>query len=205
MAPAQSFVSSYPPRLRQFANTLLQPVVPTQNVGTTGRTTKRGTTIINYADDAYDDDDFEDSEGPRRPTGLRSLRREEIEKKESLHERLGKEIDAPVDLQAIYRDWMIRKSIKPAYVDRKVPLSFSILTLAAELINKRIFKRNSHLHLFLFALISMWHRISQTRHSLYRHGEWKELQTCHYQCIRGQNWHRLTKFVISFCGICMRV
>merc|ERR1711939_15020 len=66
MAPAQSFVTSYPPRVRQYANTLLQPVLQTQNVGPGSRTTKRGTTIINYADDAYDDDDFDDSETSRK-------------------------------------------------------------------------------------------------------------------------------------------
>lgn len=114
MAPAQSFVTSYPPRIRQYANTLLQPVFQTQNVlPGSSRTTKRGTTIINYADDAYDEDDFEDSEGPRRPTGLRSLRREELEKKEPQHEKVGKEITAPVDLQPIYRDWILRRTVRP--------------------------------------------------------------------------------------------
>jgi chromatin structure-remodeling complex subunit SFH1 len=113
MAPAQAYVTSYPPRIRQYANTLLQPVLQTQNVAPAGRTTKRGTTIINYADDAYDEDDFEDSEGPRRPTGLRSLRREELEKKEPQNEKLGREIREPVDLQPIYRDWMIRRTVRP--------------------------------------------------------------------------------------------
>ncbi|OCT55045.1 RSC complex subunit Sfh1 [Cladophialophora carrionii] len=113
MAPAQAYVTSYPPRIRQYANTLLQPVLQTQNVAPAGRTTKRGTTIINYADDAYDEDDFEDSEGPRRPTGLRSLRREEVEKKEPQNEKLGRELREPVDLQPIYRDWMIRRTVRP--------------------------------------------------------------------------------------------
>lgn len=116
MAPAQSFVTSYPPRIRQFANTLLQPVLQTQSVLPGSRTTKRGTTIINYADDAYDDDDFDDSEGPRRPTGLRSLRREELEKREPQHQKVGKEVYEPVDLQPIYRDWIIRRTVRPTYV-----------------------------------------------------------------------------------------
>ncbi|KAJ9647687.1 Chromatin structure remodeling complex protein sfh1 [Knufia peltigerae] len=116
MAPAQSFVTSYPPRLRQYANTLLQPVLQTQNVGPGSRTTKRGTTIINYADDAYDDDDFEDSENSRRPTGLRSLRREELDKREPQHEKLGKELHEPLDLQPIYRDWILRRTVRPQYV-----------------------------------------------------------------------------------------
>ncbi|KIX10143.1 uncharacterized protein Z518_01224 [Rhinocladiella mackenziei CBS 650.93] len=128
MASAQAFVTSYPPRIRQYANTLLQPVLQTQNVGPGGRTTKRGTTIINYADDAYDEDDFEDSEGPRRPTGLRSLRREELEKKEPQHEKVGKEIHEPVDLQPIYRDWVIRKTVRPttdaqAHIQAQLPLT----------------------------------------------------------------------------------
>lgn len=117
MAPAQAFVTSYPPRLRQYANTLLQPVLQTQNVGPGSRTTKRGTTIINYADDAYDDDDFEDSETSRRPTGLRSLRREELEKREPQHEKLGKELHQPLDLQPIYRDWILRRTVRPQYVE----------------------------------------------------------------------------------------
>lgn len=119
MAPAQSFVTSYAPRIRQYANTLLQPVTQTQNVVPGSRTTKRGTTIINYADDAYDEDDFDDSEGPRRPTGLRSLRREDLEKKEPQQVKVGKEIHEPVDLQPIYRDWIIRRTLRPTYVPVK--------------------------------------------------------------------------------------
>ncbi|KAK5458277.1 Chromatin structure remodeling complex protein sfh1 [Exophiala xenobiotica] len=121
MAPAQSFVTSYPPRIRQYANTLLQPVLQTQNVGPGSRTTKRGTTIINYADDAYDDDDFDDSETSRRPTGLRSLRREDLEKREPQHEKLGKEIYQPVSLQPIYRDWIVRRTVRPTYVKELPP------------------------------------------------------------------------------------
>ncbi|EXJ79847.1 hypothetical protein A1O3_08132 [Capronia epimyces CBS 606.96] len=128
MAPAQAFITSYAPRIRQYANTLLQPVLQTQNVVPGSRTTKRGTTIINYADDAYDEDDFDDSEGPRRPTGLRSLRREELEKKEPQHGKVGKEIHEPVDLQPIYRDWIIRRTARPttdsqAHVQAQLPLT----------------------------------------------------------------------------------
>jgi chromatin structure-remodeling complex subunit SFH1 len=72
--------------------------------------------VINYADDAYDDDDFDDSEsGARRPTGLRSLRREDLEKKDTATDKLGKEIHEPVDVQGIYREWMIRRTVKPTY------------------------------------------------------------------------------------------
>ncbi|RMD41229.1 hypothetical protein DV735_g3891, partial [Chaetothyriales sp. CBS 134920] len=111
---AQSFVSSYAPRLRQYANSLLQPAPQIQSLTTGGRTTKRGTAIINYADDAYDDDDFDDSEtGTRRLTGLRSLRREDLERKEAHADKYGREIDKPVDLQPIYRDWMVRRHVYP--------------------------------------------------------------------------------------------
>lgn len=121
MAPAQAFVTSYPPRVRQYANTLLQPVFQPQTLGPGGRTTKRGTTVINYADDVYDDDDFDDSEGPRRATGLRSLRREDSEKKESQQLKLGREARRPVSLQPIYRDWVLRRNVRPMYV----PLNLS--------------------------------------------------------------------------------
>lgn len=127
MAPAQAYVSSYPPRLRQYGNTLIQPVAPTQTLGPGGRTTKRGTTIINYADDAYDDDDFEDSDGPRRPTGLRSIRREDLEKKEPQTEKFGKEISQPVDLQPVYRSWVTRRSVKPS-TDREAHIQAQLPT-----------------------------------------------------------------------------
>ena len=71
------------------------------------RLTKRGTTAINYAEDGYDDDDFDDSEGPRRPTGLRSIRREELPaEKAAVQSQLGKELAEPVDTQGIWREWM---------------------------------------------------------------------------------------------------
>jgi chromatin structure-remodeling complex subunit SFH1 len=116
MAPAQAFVTSYGPRVRQYGNSFVTPVIQAQTLAPAARTTKRGTTVINYADDAYDDDDFDDSEGPRRPTGLRSLRREDLEKKENAIDRLGKEIFEPVNVQGIYREWMIRRTVKPTYV-----------------------------------------------------------------------------------------
>lgn len=109
MPPPQAFISSYAPRLRTYANSLLTPVIQptTAQNAPASRTTKRGTIAINYADDAYDDDDFEDSEGPRRPTGLRSLRREDpSQAKETAAEKLGKELSAPVEVQGIWRDWM---------------------------------------------------------------------------------------------------
>lgn len=116
MAPTQAFVTSYASRLAKYGNSLYTPVVPSTTTAPTSRTTKRGTTIINYADDAYDDDDFDEGEGQRRPTGLRSLRREEAQSKELLNGgRIGKEIAHPVEVQGIYREWMTRRTVKPTY------------------------------------------------------------------------------------------
>lgn len=126
--PAQSFVSSYAPRLRQYANAFLTPVLQTQAVAGGSRTTKRGTAAINYADDAFDDDDFEDSDVPRRATGLRSLRRDDTATKELAPDKLGKEIFAPVDMQGIYRDWITRRTVKPTteqqvHIQAQLPLT----------------------------------------------------------------------------------
>ncbi|KAL3437789.1 hypothetical protein BDV09DRAFT_162024 [Aspergillus tetrazonus] len=119
MSPSRGYITTYPPRVRQYANALFTPVIPQTQVGPTPRTTKRGTAAINYAEDGFDDDDFDDSEGPRRPTGLRSLRREESSfDKAALAEKLGKEAHAPVEVQGIFRDWMIKKMIRPACADQ---------------------------------------------------------------------------------------
>ncbi|KAF2202696.1 SNF5-domain-containing protein [Delitschia confertaspora ATCC 74209] len=105
--PPQAFLSSYAPRLRTYGNSLLAPVVPLANTLPVPRTTKRGTTAINYAEDGFEDDDFEDSEGPRRATGLRSVRRDEsnVEKHAQIAQ-LGKELTAPIEIQGIWREWM---------------------------------------------------------------------------------------------------
>ncbi len=109
-APPQAFISSYAPRLRAYANSLLTPVItPTAALAApTARTTKRGTTAINYAEDGYDDyDDDDEIGGRRRPTGLRSLRREDSEAgKVDLADKYGKEINGPVDVQGVWREWM---------------------------------------------------------------------------------------------------
>lgn len=115
MAPTQAFVTCYSSRLAKYGNPFYTPVIPTATVAPASRTTKRGTTIINYADDAYDDDDFDESEGQRRPTGLRSLRREEAQNKDAANQKLGREIYRPVEVQGIYRDWMTRRTVKPTY------------------------------------------------------------------------------------------
>ena len=102
----QAFISSYAPRLRAYGNSLLAPVFPQTTQIPTGRTTKRGTTAINYAED-FEDDDQDDSEGPRRFTGLRSRQKEDpAAEKAGLGAQPGKELYAPVDVQGIWRDWM---------------------------------------------------------------------------------------------------
>ena len=113
-APPQAFMSSYAPRLRSYGNSLLAPIVPPSNTLPAPRTTKRGTTAINYAEDGYDDDDFDENEGPRRATGLRSVRRDDSSQdKVAQIAALGKELSAPVDVQGIWRDWMGRPRRTP--------------------------------------------------------------------------------------------
>ncbi|KAK4158036.1 hypothetical protein C8A00DRAFT_28934 [Chaetomidium leptoderma] len=103
----QAILSSYAPRLRTYNNALLQPVLPgVVPSNPLSRTTKRGTTIINYAEDGYDDYDDDDDDSRRRPTGLRSLRRDDSGTKIDPSDKVGKETIEPVEVQGIYRDWM---------------------------------------------------------------------------------------------------
>lgn len=107
--PPQSFISSYAPRLRTYANSLVTPVVQpaTALAAPSVRTTKRGTTAINYAEDGYEDYDDDDDDSRRRPTGLRSIRRDDSgQAKQDPADKVGKEATAPVDIQGIWRDWM---------------------------------------------------------------------------------------------------
>jgi chromatin structure-remodeling complex subunit SFH1 len=134
--PPQSFISSYAPRLRTYANALLTPVIqPTTALAAPlSRTTKRGTIAINYAEDGYEDYDDDDEEGRRRPTGLRSLRRDESgQAKQDPSEKVGKEATAPVELQGIWRDWMGKG--RPAKSDAQ---TFSQAALPLNLIPIRI-------------------------------------------------------------------
>ncbi|OCK86485.1 SNF5-domain-containing protein [Lepidopterella palustris CBS 459.81] len=128
ICPPQAFISSYAPRLRTYGNSLLSPIVPLANTLPPARTTKRGTTAINYAEDGFDDEDFDDSEGPRRPTGLRSLRRDESNvDKTGQAAQLGKELTAPVEIQGIWRDWMGKpksaKTEKQLQIQSVLPLT----------------------------------------------------------------------------------
>ncbi|KAG5912678.1 hypothetical protein E4U42_002014, partial [Claviceps africana] len=103
----QAFQSSYAPRLRTYNNSLLTPVLPSSAPsGPLSRTTKRGTTIINYAEDGYDDLEDDSDDPRRRPTGLRSLRKEDSASRQDLADRAGKDTKQPVEVQGIWRDWM---------------------------------------------------------------------------------------------------
>ncbi|KAI1769478.1 SNF5-domain-containing protein [Hypoxylon sp. FL1150] len=105
----QAFLSTYAPRLRVFNNSLLTPVIhSTAPAGPVSRTTKRGTTVINYAEDGYDYDDDDDDDSRRRPTGLRSLRREDSTTRIDPGDKFGKETATPVEVQGIWRDWMLK-------------------------------------------------------------------------------------------------
>jgi chromatin structure-remodeling complex subunit SFH1 len=110
-APPQAFMSSYAPRLRNHGNSLISPIVPASNTLPAPRVTKRGTAVQSYAEDAYDEDDFEESDRPRRATGLRSIQRGDethsLDKTAQIA-ALGEELSMPIELQGIWRDWMGR-------------------------------------------------------------------------------------------------
>lgn len=110
----QAFFSTYAPRLREYQNSLLTPVLPSsQPIAPLSRTTKRGTTIINYAEDGYDIE-ASDTDDRRRPTGLRSLRREDSQTKIDVADKVNKETSEPVTVPAIYRDYI--NKAKPGLV-----------------------------------------------------------------------------------------
>ncbi|KAI0101035.1 hypothetical protein GGR51DRAFT_338722 [Nemania sp. FL0031] len=104
----QALSSSYAPRLRTYNNALLTPVLQSTAPGPIPRTTKRGTTVINYAEDGYDYDDDDDDDNRRRPTGLRSVRREDSASRVEAGDKVGKDTRIPVHLQGIWRDWMTK-------------------------------------------------------------------------------------------------
>ncbi|KAH7026325.1 uncharacterized protein B0I36DRAFT_156848 [Microdochium trichocladiopsis] len=104
----QAFLSSYAPRLRMYNNSLLTPVLQSSAPGNPlSRTTKRGTTFVNYAEDGYDYDD-DDDDDRRRPTGLRSVRREDSTAKLEPSDKVGKDTIQPVEVQGIWREWMLK-------------------------------------------------------------------------------------------------
>ncbi|KAK5658273.1 hypothetical protein OQA88_2248 [Cercophora sp. LCS_1] len=124
----QAVFSSYAPRLRTYNNALLTPVLPSAApANPLSRTTKRGTTIINYAEDGYDDYDDDDDDSRRRPTGLRSLRRDDSAAKGDPSDKVGKDTAEPVEVQGIWRDWMgktrIPRSDQQNYAQACLPLT----------------------------------------------------------------------------------
>lgn len=104
----QAFFSTYAPRLRTYTNSLITPILPSsQPAVPLSRTTKRGTTIINYAEDGYDIEE-DDDDDRRRPTGLRSLRREDSTTKLDPSDKVNKETSEPVEMLGFHRDWMVK-------------------------------------------------------------------------------------------------
>jgi len=144
----QAFISSYAPRLRTYANSLLTPVIPQHTVPAPGnsRTTKRGTIAVNYAENEYDDDDiFEDSENNRRHTGLRSRREDPNQAKEGVADKVGKEIHAPVEVQGIWRDWMGKlRSVRYEHQVNPVLRAMLILAVYTEQTNSIMPRQRSH-------------------------------------------------------------
>lgn len=137
--PPQSFISTYSARLRMYSNSLLTPALPpAANIAAPlSRTTKRGTTAINYAEDGFEDYD-EDDEERRRPTGLRSLRRDELgQTKQDAAEKVGREAKSPVEVQGIWRDWMGKTpASKPdlqKYAQTQLPLTLIPIRIDLEI------------------------------------------------------------------------
>ena len=63
--------------------------------------------MINYSEDLLGDDEFDDSDAPRRHTGLRTKREvDPSQARDALVERLSRPLDGPVKTQGIWRDWM---------------------------------------------------------------------------------------------------
>ncbi|KAK3716339.1 Chromatin structure remodeling complex protein sfh1 [Vermiconidia calcicola] len=123
----QAFVSSYAPRIRSYGNSLLTPVQPQLAIPPV-RTTKRGTTAINYAEE-FDDESIEDSDGPRRQTGLRTQQQRrdlEANAEKAAQKELGKEVHAPVDVQGIWREWMGKP--KRALTERQMHVQSALPT-----------------------------------------------------------------------------
>ncbi|KAH0087786.1 SNF5-domain-containing protein, partial [Aureobasidium melanogenum] len=116
----QAFVSSFAPRVRTYQNSLLTPAIQPQNAIPPLRTTKRGTTAINYSEDFENDSLVEDSDAPRRPTGLRSLRQNESQTVVTTGPVQSTELTSAVDVQGIWREWMGKP--KKAMTERQVML-----------------------------------------------------------------------------------
>ncbi|CAK7269389.1 Chromatin structure remodeling complex protein sfh1 [Sporothrix epigloea] len=107
----QAYWSSYAARLRAYHNALLIPINSSAPIAP--KTTKRGTTIINYAEDGYDDylDEDDDSSDRRRPSSLRSrgtplpsqTANTGVSTPGEPVDRI-RDANAPVDVQGVWRD-----------------------------------------------------------------------------------------------------
>ena len=107
----QASSSSFAPRMRTYSNSLLTPVTHSNTpANPLTRTTKRGTTVINYAEDGYDDLDDDDDDLRRRPASLRFVRRDDSSSTRAAdpREKVGKDTSEPVYMQGILRDWMYK-------------------------------------------------------------------------------------------------
>ncbi|PKS11795.1 hypothetical protein jhhlp_001088 [Lomentospora prolificans] len=108
-ARPQASLTTLAPRFRIYNNSMLMPNIPSSTSGPIARTTKRGTTIINYAEDGFDDLDDDDDDSRRRPTGLRSARRgDDSAAKQDFSDKVGKEANEPVEVDGQWREWMLR-------------------------------------------------------------------------------------------------
>jgi chromatin structure-remodeling complex subunit SFH1 len=116
----QAFVSSFAPRVRTYQNSLLTPAIQPPNAIASLRTTKRGTTAINYSEDLENDSLVDDSDAPRRPTGLRSLRLNDSQTVVPTGPVQSTELTSSIDVQGIWREWMGKP--KKAMTERQAML-----------------------------------------------------------------------------------
>ncbi|SPO04264.1 related to SFH1 subunit of the RSC complex [Cephalotrichum gorgonifer] len=123
----QASLTTLAPRLRIYQNSLLTPVLQTAQANPISRLTKRGTTIINYAEDGYDDLEDDDSDTRRRPSGLRNLKKDESTPRPDMADRVGKETTGPVTVTGQWREWMARakmlRSNQQAAAQANLPLT----------------------------------------------------------------------------------
>lgn len=93
--------------------------------------------MINYAEDGYDDYDDDDDDNRRRPSGLRSLRREDSANKADLTERVNKDTTTPVAVPGIWREWMGKTRInRPEahnFAQAQLPLTLIPIRLDVEI------------------------------------------------------------------------
>lgn len=132
-------MSEFAPRLRSHLNSLLTPVIlpAAQDLQLQGRKTKRGTQVVSYAEDNLAGDEYEDSDGPRKLTGLRTRREESTTNREDVLEKLTTELVEPVAVQGIWRDWMgkpkIARTDKQANAQAGMPVTLIPIRIDLEI------------------------------------------------------------------------